>query len=144
MAAGKNHKGRCFCGAVEFTVTGDPVMMGYCHCGDCRLWSAGPINAFTIWQPDQFKVTKGAEKIGMYAKTDKTHRKYCKACGGHVYADHPLWNLVDVFAGAMPGFPFKAQVHLNYQETVLPMKDGLPKQRDFPKEVGGTGELIAE
>jgi hypothetical protein len=24
------------------------------------------------------------------------------------------------------------------------MKDGLPKQRDFPKELGGSGELIAE
>lgn len=25
-------KGSCFCGAVEFTVSGDPAAMGYCHC----------------------------------------------------------------------------------------------------------------
>jgi hypothetical protein len=27
---------------------------------------------------------------------------------------------------------------------VLPMKDGLPKLRDFPKEFGGSGEAMPE
>jgi hypothetical protein len=35
-------------------------------------------------------------------------------------------------------------VHLNYAETVLPMKDGLPKLKDFPVEIGGSGESILE
>ena len=35
-------------------------------------------------------------------------------------------------------------MHVNYQETVLPMRDGLPKQKDLPKEMGGSGALIAE
>ena len=38
----KVYKGACFCGAVEFTVSGDPAAAGYCHCGSCRTWSAGP------------------------------------------------------------------------------------------------------
>jgi hypothetical protein len=29
----RTYKGKCFCGAVEVTVTGGPVAMGYCHCG---------------------------------------------------------------------------------------------------------------
>ena len=29
-------------------------------------------------------------------------------------------------------------------ETVLPMRDGLPKLKDFPSEFGGTGEIVAE
>ncbi|MFP6740763.1 MAG: GFA family protein, partial [Alphaproteobacteria bacterium] len=36
------HKGTCYCGAVEVTATGAPFAMGYCHCKDCRAWSAGP------------------------------------------------------------------------------------------------------
>ena len=36
------------------------------------------------------------------------------------------------------------QLHVNYAETVLPMRDGLPKLRDFPAEMGGSGEIIAE
>jgi hypothetical protein len=27
---------------------------------------------------------------------------------------------------------------------VLPMKDGLPKQKDVPKEMGGSGVLLPE
>jgi hypothetical protein len=27
---------------------------------------------------------------------------------------------------------------------VLPMRDGLPKLRDFPAEMGGSGEVLAE
>jgi hypothetical protein len=35
-------------------------------------------------------------------------------------------------------------VHVFYAETVLPMRDGLPKFKDFPKELGGSGDQIAE
>jgi hypothetical protein len=39
---------------------------------------------------------------------------------------------------------FEPVVHLNYAEAVLPMKDGLPKLKDFPAEVGGSGEVMPE
>ena len=35
-------------------------------------------------------------------------------------------------------------LHVNYAETVLPMKDGLPKLKDFPEAFGGSGEMLAE
>jgi hypothetical protein len=35
-------------------------------------------------------------------------------------------------------------VHVNYGETVLPIRDGLPKLKDFPEELGGSGEVIPE
>jgi hypothetical protein len=35
-------------------------------------------------------------------------------------------------------------VHLNHAKTVLPMKDGLPKLKDFPAAAGGSGEVISE
>jgi hypothetical protein len=35
-------------------------------------------------------------------------------------------------------------VHVNYAETVLPMRDGLPKLKDFPSEFGGSGETVLE
>ena len=55
-------------------------------------------------------------------------------------ADHPPLGLVDVFAATIPTLAFKPGVHVNYAETVLPMKDGLPKLKDFPAEFGGSGE----
>jgi hypothetical protein len=35
-------------------------------------------------------------------------------------------------------------VHVNYAETVLPIRDGLPKLKDFPAEFGGSGESVPE
>lgn len=138
------HHGACFCGAVELEVTGEPQGMGYCHCRSCRSWSGGPVNAFSLWKPDQVKVTKGAGSIGTFAKTKASERKFCTKCGGHLMTNHPGLGLVDVFAATIPTLAFAPGVHVNYSETVLPMKDGLPKFRDFPKEFGGSGETAGE
>lgn len=140
----ESHKGSCFCGAVEVEVTGAPEAMGYCHCNSCRSWSAGPVNAFTLWKPGNVKVTKGADKLAGYAKTEMSDRKFCTACGGHVMTEHPTLGLTDVYAATIPTLTFQPAVHVNYAETVLPMKDGLPKLRDFPAELGGSGETVPE
>lgn len=139
-----SYKGACFCGAIELRVSGQPNVMGYCHCRSCRSWSGGPVNAFSLWAPEAVEVTKGAEHLGTYAKTPMTERQYCKLCGGHLMARHPSLQMVDVFAATIPDMPFVPAVHLNYAETVLPMRDGLPKMRDFPAEVGGSGETVPE
>lgn len=138
------YDGSCFCGAVQFTVQGEPAAQGYCHCESCRHWSAGPVNAFTLWTPDALKVTQGIEKIAEYHKTDNSHRKWCKECGGHLFTDHPGFKLVDVFAATIPTFPFAPALHVNYQETHLPIKDGLPKLKDFPAQMGGSGVTLPE
>jgi hypothetical protein len=138
------YSGSCFCGAVKLEVSGEPEGMGYCHCSSCRSWSGGPVNAFTLWKPETVKVTQGAEHVATYNKTPVSYRKYCTKCGGHLMTDHPPLGLVDVFSATLPGLKFAPGVHINYQETVLRMKDGLPKLKDFPKEFGGSGDTMAE
>ena len=138
------YKGACFCGAVQFTVTGEPAAMGYCHCDSCRKWSAGPLNAFTLWKPQALRITRGADNIASFAKTPRSNRKWCKVCGGHLFTEHPQWSLVDVYAAVIPEFPYKPAVHVNYQESRLALPDGLPKMQDLPKEMGGSGTVLAE
>ena len=138
------HTGTCFCGAVAIEVTGAPEAMGYCHCSSCRSWSAGPVNAFTLWKPENVRVTKGAERIGRFKKGEMTERIFCTKCGGHLMAEHPTLGVTDVYAATIPSVAFVPGVHVNYAETVLPMKDGLPKMKDFPAEMGGSGEVVPE
>ncbi len=138
------YEGQCFCGAVKLEATGAPEASGYCHCNSCRSWSAAPVNAFTLWKPEAVRVTQGADFIGTFHKTPMSERQYCKKCGGHLLTSHPSLGLVDVYAATLPALPFHPGVHVNYAETVLPMKDGLPKLKDFPAEFGGSGELIPE
>jgi hypothetical protein len=138
------HSSSCFCGEVKFEVTGEPVAMGYCHCSSCRHWSAGPVNAFTLWQPDALKVTQGGASIGTFNKTPGSSRKWCKKCGGHLFTDHPGFGLIDVYAALLPKLRFEPGVHVNYAETVLRIHDGKPKLQDFPKELGGSGVSVPE
>ena len=139
-----SYEGACFCGKIRFTVSGEPAAMGYCHCTSCRHWSAGPVNAFTLWQPAALRITRGEESISSYSKSANSVRKWCRECGGHLFTDHPQWGLVDVYAAEIPGFPFKPGVHVHYEERVLPLRDGLTKLRDLPKEMGGSGQAVAE
>lgn len=136
--------GACFCGVVTVEVEGEPEAMGYCHCRSCRSWSGGPVNAFTLWKPDAVRVTTGENDIAVFRKTANSERTYCSRCGGHLLNRHPDFGLVDVYAATLPGLDFRPGVHVNYAETVLPMRDGLPKFKDFPSELGGSGEQIPE
>jgi hypothetical protein len=138
------YSGNCFCGAVQFSVTGDPVAMGYCHCESCRHWSASPVNAFSLWSPDALKITQGAEQVATYNKTPVSYRKWCKACGGHLFSEHPTMGLVDVYAAMLPTLTFTPGVHVNYQEAVLRIHDGVSKFRNMPSEMGGSGETLPE
>ena len=139
MTSTTRYEGTCFCGAVHIAVNGEPQAMGFCHCDSCRQWSAGPVNAFALWPQDAVRITKGEEHVDHYNKTPRSARHWCRQCGGHLFTVHPHWGLTDVYAALLPKLPFAAQVHVNYQETVLPMQDGLPKFRDLPAEMGGSG-----
>ena len=51
---------------------------------------------------------------------------------------------LNAFTGAADQLRHEAQLHVNYAETVLRIKDGLPKMKDMPKEMGGSGETVPE
>jgi hypothetical protein len=102
------------------------------------------VNAFSLWKPEAVRVTKGAEHVATFQKTPLSQRKYCAKCGGHLMNNHPPLGLVDVFAATIPTLVFTPGVHVNYAETVLRMRDGLPKLKDFPAEFGGSGETVPE
>jgi hypothetical protein len=144
MTSPTPYRGSCFCGTVQIEVSGEPVAMGYCHCESCRQWSAGPVNAFSLWKPEALKVTGGAGSIGSYNKTPLSHRKWCTKCGGHLFTDHPTWGIVDVYAALLPQLRFTPGVHVNYQETVLHIHDGKPKFKDMPADMGGSGVALPE
>lgn len=149
----KEHKyqGSCFCGDVKFTVSGKPEAMAYCHCESCRKWSASPVSAFTLWKPVAVEINQGLDKVAGFDKNPisgdellVSNRVWCKTCGGHLYTDHPTMGLIDVPAAVINEFTFTPAFHVHYQESVIPMKDGLPKFKDLPKEAGGSGVELAE
>jgi hypothetical protein len=90
------------------------------------------------------QIPRSADNIGTYNKTPHSARQWCKTCGGHILTENPGLGLTDVCAAVIPDFPYQPAVHVNYQETRLRIRDGLPKFQDVPKEMGGSGVSLAE
>ena len=138
------HKGQCFCGQVKVEVCGAPAAQGYCHCQSCRSMSGAPLRGFTLWPQDSVHITSGEELLKGHSKTDFSDRRHCANCGGQVLINHPSIGMIDVHSALLPDLDFAPAVHVNYQETVLRIRDGLPKLKDFPAELGGSGESLPE
>lgn len=145
------YHGSCFCGEVTFTLKGSPELMAYCHCDSCRKWSAGSVSEFTLWKPGALEVLTGEDKLVSYDKNSAQHkgeilseRTWCSCCGGHVFTVHPQMGLIDVPRAIIEGLKFEPVFHVNYQETIKPIADGLPKFKDLPEPAGGSGEMINE
>src|SRR6185295_20119142 len=96
------HSGTCFCGAVAIEAAGLPLEMGYCHCQSCRAYSGGPVKAFTLWKREAARVTRGAELLGAFQKTEFSVRRFCTRCGGHVMVEHPALGVIDIYAAILP------------------------------------------
>ncbi|MBC8239882.1 MAG: GFA family protein [Alphaproteobacteria bacterium] len=137
-------KGKCFCGAVEFEVSGDPAAAGYCHCDDCAAWAGAPINAFTLFPKGRVTVTKGDDNVGTYNKTENSYRKFCMTCGGHLFTDHPGMKMIDVYHNVVPGMGHEPALHVFYSMKSISMKDGLPKFKDMPADFGGSGDTLPD
>src|SRR2546426_763056 len=101
--------------------------MVYCHGSSCRRWSAGPVNAFTLWNPQNVRITRGADNIGTYNKSPMSYRKWCKTCGGHIFTEHPPLGLTDVYAAVIPDLPFPPGLPGNYREAGLQLRRRPPK-----------------
>ena len=144
MSDEATHKGTCFCKAVEIEATGSPAVQVICHCDSCRTWLSAPIHGATLWPAANVRVKKGADQLGLVKRTEASHRQFCKLCGSGVMVGHPAIGMVDVPSVVLPDVDFKPAMHVHYGEKVLAMRDGLPKFKDFPKEFGGSGDMLPE
>lgn len=78
-----NVEGGCFCGAVRFKAEGDPILKGFCHCGQCQHVAGGGPNVFMAMPKAGFSYTKGKPKQfsrGQDVPMPVT-REFCPECG---------------------------------------------------------------
>ena len=135
-------KGSCFCGSVQFEVTGDAPLQGYCHCEDCRRWSGAPVTSYALWQSDAVRITAGEDKLVTYTRSGQAHRKHCRECGGALMTELPAADMTDVYPHLLKDYDFVPQAHIWYGVRAIDLDDGLPKFKDMPAEAGGSGEMM--
>ena len=136
--------GTCYCGSVTVQCVGDPAVVCVCHCHSCARW--GSLNLATLYPASAVTITGELVEytnVPPEGKEQGSFRKTCAKCRSNVLNDHPGMGLTDLCSGILD-VPFVPTLHINYAEKRWSIKDGLPKFKDLPSEMGGSGEMCEE
>lgn len=90
------YTGGCACGAIRYTVAGEPLVMNDCQCRDCQQESGTGHGSHVIFQGAEVALTGSATLwtrtgAGGTAKA----RAFCPTCGAPVYMTFP--DMPDIF-----------------------------------------------
>lgn len=79
--------GGCLCGQVRYRLTAEPVVARICWCRDCQhLAGNGTANA--IFPTDHIEITGTTAAYASQGDSGNTvRRRFCPACGSHLFAD---------------------------------------------------------
>ncbi|RZI82944.1 MAG: GFA family protein [Rubrivivax sp.] len=141
-APDKQLKGGCLCGAVEYSVPDAFEYARFCHCSECRRFSGSAFSAFGGLPKASFKVTKGADSIKHYAKSEQSVLGFCEHCGSSLYADKPLRGMLHLRLGTLrdaPSLKPRSHVFVGSKAPWFDIKDGLAQY-----EGSSTGPCLIE
>jgi hypothetical protein len=131
--------GKCMCGAVSWTYSGEITRNLVCHCADCQRATSAPFTAFLGMKPGQLK---WAGEIVHYESSPKTFRGFCPSCGTRRYFRSEKWPLeVHVHAATMtnPGeYRPDAQVVMRSRAKWLDRLDSIPAYEGFQEKPSTT------
>lgn len=77
--------GKCFCGAVQYSVPDAFTYALNCHCSNCRRTTGSAFKPFAGIVRREFTVTQGADQLLIYG-AEKTHDAHCRHCGSLLYS----------------------------------------------------------
>ena len=83
-------QGGCYCGALRYRATGEPLMRAQCHCRECQYITGGSPNVFMAMPEASFTYTKAKPK--QFRRKDLPNpvtREFCAECGTHVVTRAP-------------------------------------------------------
>jgi hypothetical protein len=83
-------QGRCYCGAVRYRASGEPLFKGQCHCRECQYISGGHPNVVLGMPESGFTYSAGTPR--QYRRSDLPNpvtREFCADCGTHLLTRTP-------------------------------------------------------
>ena len=83
-------KGGCLCGAVRYTASAEPALVGVCHCRDCQKFTGSAFGFFIGVPRSAFEihgVLKTFSKLG--DSGNPIVRRFCPECGSSIVEEPP-------------------------------------------------------
>ncbi len=82
--------GRCLCGAITFTFTGEPLRIGVCHCSHCQRQSGSAFSVNLVGHVSQLTVVGELATFddrGEHGDDVYVWRRFCPTCGSPVVSE---------------------------------------------------------
>jgi hypothetical protein len=117
----RTRTGGCLCGAVRYSVRGEPVRVRRCHCAGCRRESGSAFTVYAQWPVEAFELS------GELASFDD--RAFCPRCGSRLVDTSGLGSgLVEIRLGSLDDAPFdlqpESEIWVKRRERWLPPLEG--------------------
>lgn len=129
--------GGCHCGAIRYSLEGEPLHGGQalCHCSDCRRAAGAPMVGWSMFAEDAVTVTQGEARE--YVSSEHGRRWFCETCGSGLFYRNAqtLPGIVDVQAATLDDpDAIPAVAHVQVAERVGWMNDAhqLPQFERYP------------
>jgi hypothetical protein len=127
--------GGCHCGAVRYSVAGEPKHVALCHCSDCRKSAGAPVVSWAAFAEDQFTLEQG--ELTTFNSSGTALRSFCQKCGtGIAYRNEEyLPGIVDLQSATLDDpAALPAGAHIQVAERIGWMETAheLPVFQRFP------------
>ena len=77
--------GKCFCGAVQYSVPDTFLYAMNCHCSNCRRTTGSAFKPFAGIERAKLVLTQGADDLLIYGD-EQGNDTHCKVCGSLIYS----------------------------------------------------------
>lgn len=128
--------GSCLCGAVRYTVTGEPRRFYHCHCRRCRK-ASGTGHVSNLFVRGELVFDQGEEHIHRYRvpEAERFTNSFCAHCGGRVPRAMPDLGTVHIPAGSLddePPIAPQARIFCGSRAAWSCAGDDLPVFDEYP------------
>ncbi|HEV7132836.1 MAG TPA: GFA family protein [Gaiellaceae bacterium] len=119
--------GGCLCGAVRYSVRGDPAHVRRCHCADCRKESGSAFTVYAHWPVEAFELTG---EISSY-----DGRGFCPRCGSRLVDTAGNDDaFVEIRVGSLDEAPFELkpddEIWVKRRESWIPPVEGAAQHEE--------------
>ena len=126
--------GKCFCGAVHYTLPDEFLYAMYCHCSNCRRTTGSAFKPFAGIERQKLVVTQGADILLVYGD-DKANNTHCRRCGSLLYSVVRDGAFVHVTLGTLVDDPTirpSRHIFVGSKASWFTITDDLPQHQEFP------------
>ena len=127
--------GSCLCGRVHYTLTGDPVFTGICHCRNCQRYTGSPFEAVAAYPSPSVSLQGELKTYNDTGDSGKqVRRRFCPNCGSGVIAEaDALPGVTIVLIGTLDdASSYKPAMEI-YCSSAQPWVHGAAERPRFPK-----------